>query len=89
MFTKYCGSRALEKLSLLCTKLILNRDQLVKYLGFPMPELDYLPFVRRVVEKLKMPNFLKIYGTSVSNWLMAVPMTIRLLTHVSLDHHYL
>ena len=40
MFTKYCGSRALEKLPLLCAKLILNRDQLVKYLGFPLPELE-------------------------------------------------
>ena len=42
MFTKYCGSLALEKLSSLCMKLILNRDQLVKYLGFPMPELEII-----------------------------------------------
>ena len=59
MFTKYCGSRALEKLSSLCTKLILNRDQLVKYLGFPLPELEiiYPPFVRRDAEQLEMQNF--------------------------------
>ena len=42
MFTKYCGSHALEKLSSLCAKLILNRDQLVKYLGFPLPELEII-----------------------------------------------
>ena len=42
MFTKYCRSRALEKLSSLCAKLILNRDQLVKYFGFPLPELEII-----------------------------------------------
>ena len=30
------------KLSSLCTKSILNRDQLVKYLGFPLPELEII-----------------------------------------------
>ena len=55
---KVLGSRALEKLSSLCTKLILNRDQLVKYLGFPLPELEIsTPFLRRDAEKLEMPNF--------------------------------
>ena len=45
MFRKYCGSRALEKHSSLCAKLILNRDQLVKYLGFPLHELEIIyPF---------------------------------------------
>ena len=41
-FTKYCGSLALEKHSSLCAKLILNTDQLVKYLGFPLPELEII-----------------------------------------------
>ena len=42
MFTKYCGSHALEKHLSLCAKLILNRDQLVKYLGIPLPELEII-----------------------------------------------
>ena len=53
-----CGSRALEKHSSPCAKLILNRDQLVKYLGFPMPELEIIyPICAKDAEKLEMPHF--------------------------------
>ena len=58
--TKYCGSRALEKISSLCTKLILNRDQLVKYLGFPMPELEIIyPFCAKGCRKIRDAEFLE------------------------------
>ena len=60
MFTKYCGSRALEKLSSLCTKLILNRDQLVKYLGFPLPELEIIyPICAKGCRKISAAKFLE------------------------------
>ena len=66
MFTKYCGSRALEKLSSLCTKLILNRDQLVKYLGFPMPELEIIyPICAKGCRKIRDAEFLEdIHATN-------------------------
>ena len=60
MFTKYCGSRALEKLSSLCAKLILNRDQLVKYLRFPMPELEIIyPICEKGCRKIRDAKFLE------------------------------
>ena len=60
MFTKYCGSRALEKHSSLCAKLILNRDQLVKYLGFPMPELEIIyPICAKGWRKIRDAEFLE------------------------------
>ena len=60
MFTKYCGSHALEKLSSFCTKLILNRDQLVKYLGFHMPELEIIyPFCVKGCRKIRDAEFLE------------------------------
>ena len=60
MFTKYCGSRALEKHSSLCAKLILNRDQLVKYLGFPLPELEIIyPICARGCRKIRDAEFLE------------------------------
>ena len=59
--TKYCGSRTLEKHSSLCAKLILNTDQLVKYLGFPLPELEiiYPTCARRDAEKIRDAEFLE------------------------------
>ena len=52
IFTKYCGRRALEKYSSLCAKLIQNRDQLVKYLGFPLPELEIIyPFCAKGADR--------------------------------------
>ena len=60
MFTKYCGSRASEKHSSLCAKLILNRDQLVKYLGFPLPELENIyPFCAKGCRKIRDAEFLE------------------------------
>ena len=68
MFTKYCGSRALEKLSSLCTKLILNRDQLVKYLGFPMPELEIIyPICAKGCRKIRDAEFLEDIRTLFCN----------------------
>ena len=44
----------LEKLSSLCAKLILIRDQLVKYLGFPLPELEIIyPICVRGCRKIR------------------------------------
>ena len=60
MFTKYCGSRALEKHSSLCAKLILNRDQFVKYLGFPLPELEIIyPICVKGCRKIRDTEFLE------------------------------
>ena len=60
MFTKYCGSRALEKLASLCAKLILNRDQLVKYLGFPLPELEIIyPICAKGCRKIRDAEFVE------------------------------
>ena len=60
MFTKYCGSRTLERLSSLCAKLILNRDQLVKYLGFPLPELEIIyPICAKGCRKIRDAEFLE------------------------------
>ena len=60
MFTKYCGSRALEKHSSLRAKLILNRDQLVNYLGFPLPELEIIdPICAKGCRKLRDAEFLE------------------------------
>ena len=57
MFTKYCGSRALEKHS---SQLILNRDQLVKYLGFPLPELEIIyPICAKGCRKIRDAEFLE------------------------------
>ena len=60
MFTKYCGSLALEKYSSLCAKLILNRDQLVKYLGFPLQELEIMnPICAKGCPKIRDAEFLE------------------------------
>ena len=60
MFTKYCGSRVLEKLSSLCAKLILNRHQLVKYFGFPLPELEIIyPICAKGCRKIRDAEFLE------------------------------
>ena len=60
MFTKYCGSRTLEKHSSLCAKLILNRDQLVKHLGFPLPELEIIyPICAKGCRKIRDAEFLE------------------------------
>ena len=49
-----------EKHSLLCTKLILNRDQLVKYLGFPVPELEIIyPICAKGCRKIRDAKFLE------------------------------
>ena len=50
----------MEKLSSLCTKLILNRDQLVIYLGFPMPELEIIyPICAKGCRKIRDAEFLE------------------------------
>ena len=60
-FTKYCGSHALEKHSSLRAKLILNRDQLVKYLGFPLPELEIIyPICAKGCRKIGDAEFLEV-----------------------------
>ena len=60
MFTKHCGSLALEKHSSLYAKLILNRDQLVKYLGFPLPELEIIyPICAKGCQKIRDAEFLE------------------------------
>ena len=67
MFTKYCGSRELEKHSSLCTKLILIRDQLVIYLGFPMPELEIIyPICVKGCRKIRDTEFLEDIRYSTS-----------------------
>ena len=49
-----------EKSSLLCAKLILNRDQLVKYFGFPLPELEIIyPFCAKGYRKIRDAEFLE------------------------------
>ena len=71
--TKYCGSRALEKLSLLCAKLILNRDQLVKYLGFPLAELEIIyPICAKGCRKIRDAEFLEDIRYYNSYWPWAV-----------------
>ena len=69
MFTKYCGSRALEKHSSLCAKLILNRDQLVKYFGFPLPELEiiYPICAKGCLKKIRDAEFLEDIRYACSN----------------------
>ena len=65
------------KHSSLCAKLILNRDQIVKYLGFPLPELEIIyPICAKDAEKLEMPNFYKIYGIPCSRKSEAVELVI-------------
>ena len=60
MLTKYCGSQALEKHSSLCAKLILNRDQLVKYLGIKLPELEIIyPICAKGCRKIRDAEFLE------------------------------
>ena len=57
---KVLWSRALEKHSSLCAKLILNRDQLVKYLGFPLPELEIIyPICVKGCQKIRDAEFLE------------------------------
>ena len=42
------------------TKLILNRDQLVKYLGFPLPELEIIyPICAKGCRKMRDAEFLE------------------------------
>ena len=58
MFTKYCGSRTLENLSSLCTKLILNRGNIWDYL--PMPELEIIyPICAKGCRKIRDAKFLE------------------------------
>ena len=79
MFTKYCGSRALEKHSSLCAKLIVNRDQLVKYLGFPLPELEIIsPICAKGCRKIRDAQFLE------DIW-YAVYLLISLLLHALIN----
>ena len=50
----------LEKFSSPCTKLIINRDQLVKYLGFHMPELEIIyPICAKGCRKIRDAEFLE------------------------------
>ena len=57
---KVLWSCALDKHSLLCAKLILNRDQLVKYLGFPLPELEIIyPICVKGCQKIRDAEFLE------------------------------
>ena len=51
---------SVEKLPSLCEKLILNRDQLVKYLGFPLPELEIIyPICAKGCRKIRDAEFLE------------------------------
>ena len=46
--------------SLLYAKLILNRDQLVKYFGFPLPELEIIyPICAKGCRKIREAEFLE------------------------------
>ena len=59
VYTVLWEQRVGELLSL-CTKLILNRDQLVIYLGFPMPELEIIyPICAKGCRKIRDPEFLE------------------------------